>query len=113
MQMIDGARLERMRTLNDSCRCTLQGCRVMLTAGVVAFDSERVARILLKVREFDVFDEANDPHGEHDFGAIDDAGQRIFWKIDYYDQNLIGGSEDPADPNKTIRVLTVMLAEEY
>jgi hypothetical protein len=23
----------------------------------------------------------NDPHGEHDFGAFDHAGERIFWKI--------------------------------
>jgi hypothetical protein len=28
--------------------------------------------------------EDNDPHGEHDFGAFEHEGQRIFWKIDYY-----------------------------
>jgi hypothetical protein len=62
---------------------------------------------------FDAFIEDNDPHGEHDFGAFDHAGHRIFWKIDYYDQAIEFGSEDPADPDKTMRALTIMLAEEY
>jgi Protein of unknown function (DUF3768) len=57
------------------------------------------------------------PYGEHDFGAFtfDHEGEslRIFWKIDYYAPDLLHGSEDPADPAQTIRVLTIMLAEEY
>jgi hypothetical protein len=34
-------------------------------------------------------------------------------KIDNYDPTLSGGSEDPSDPAQTVRVLTLMLADEY
>lgn len=62
---------------------------------------------------FDTFTEDTDPHGEHDFGAFEHNGKKLFWKIDYYAPDMLHGSEDPADPSKTTRVLTVMLAREY
>ena len=55
----------------------------------------------------------NDPYGEHDFGSLTVARHKAFFKIDYYDQNLDFGSENPADASVTQRVLTIMLAEEY
>ena len=62
---------------------------------------------------WDDFDEANDPYGEHDFGGMDLFGAELLWKIDYYSPDMFSGSEDPADPLVTHRVLTVLLAEEY
>jgi len=62
---------------------------------------------------FDDFNADNDPHGEHDFGSFELEGEKLFSKIDYYDLAGEFGSEDPTDPKKTLRVLTVMLAEEY
>jgi hypothetical protein len=64
------------------------------------------------VREFDDFEAGSDPYGEHDFGAIQLDGARFLWKIEYYNRELDGGSEDPSTPTKTTRVLTVMLASE-
>jgi hypothetical protein len=34
----------------------------------------------------------------------------VFFKIDYYDEALAMHSPDPADPNVTQRVMTLMLA---
>lgn len=103
----------RIRALNDAFRTTLSGGRLMVTSGVQALGPVRVAVLAEKMRAFDEFTEGDDPYGEHDFGAFDDEGQRFLWKIDYYDPGMEFGSEDPADPAKTCRVLTLMLAEEY
>jgi hypothetical protein len=105
--------IERIRELNDDFRRTFVGGMVMITAGVEAMPDEQRRSLLAKVRAFDAFTEDNDPHGEHDFGAVDEGGARCFWKIDYYDREMIMHSDDAADPAVTTRVLTLMLAEEY
>jgi hypothetical protein len=107
------SKTEIIRDINDAFRRTFIGGAVVITAGVEAMPTERRRSLLQKVRAFDVFTGDNDPHGEHDFGAINEGGVRCFWKIDYYDRKTEMGSPDPADPSVTTRVLTVMLAEEY
>ena len=104
---------QRIRELNDALRRTFLGGQVMLTSGVDALPPDVKAKVLQAVRSFDAFDNGNDPHKEHDFGAFEIDDQKFFWKIDYYKRDLRGGSEDPADPNVTTRVLTIMLAWEY
>ena len=84
----------------------------MQTAGINALPREDQSAIREKVERFDVFTADNDPYREHDFGAFEHAGERIFWKIDYYDRTLSYRSEDPSDPAQTVRVLTIMLASE-
>lgn len=106
-------RTTAIRALNDYFRRTFIGGRLTITAGVDALGADRLAAILQNVQAFEDFDADNDPHEEHDFGAIELHDTRYFWKIDYYDPSMIYGSEDAADPSKTVRVLTVMLAEEY
>ena len=100
-------------TLNDTFRKTLSGGRVMLTAGINAMSQDDVAQILSRVRSFNDFTPDNNPYNEHDFFCFDYKGNNIFCKIDYYDKNLQYLSEDPADTSKTIRVMTIMLADEY
>jgi hypothetical protein len=106
-------RIARIRELNDLLRHTGMGGAVVWTTGVHALGPDALLQIAKAVETFDSFDEGNDPYGEHDFGAFEAAGKSLFWKIDYYDPTLTAGSEDPADPQSTCRVLTVMLAEEY
>ena len=68
----------------------------LLTQGVHFLDPDVKMSILAKVKAFDKFTEANDPYGEHDFGAIEMMGAgKVFWKIDYYDDsNMEFGAED-------------------
>ena len=105
---------ERIAKLNDLARTAMGvGGRLIQTEGISGLDPADQSRIREKVETFDDFTWRNDPYGERDFGAFDYEGQRIFWKIDYYDSNLEFGSDHPEDPGKTVRVLTIMLAEEY
>ena len=104
---------ERIAELNDLLRKTFIGGRIVITAGIAALPEGDQAAILEKVQTFDAFSPDNNPHGQRDFGSFSHNGQRVFWKIDYYDPFLTFGSEDPADPAKTARVLTIMLALEY
>ena len=85
----------------------------VITNGITSLSLDDQAQILYKVRCFNNFAEGDDPYGEHDFGAFNHNGQKVYWKIDYYDVNYEYGSEDPSDLNQTRRVLTIMLAQEY
>jgi hypothetical protein len=109
---------DKIRELNDAFRKGERPelGRIMITSGVrelVAAWPLGVVGVYSMVQRFDQFERANDPHREHDFGSFEVAGETCFWKIDYYDRSLEGGSEDPADENKTLRVLTIMRASEY
>ena len=103
----------RIRELNDAFRQGTGEGQVFVTAGVNEEGLEFVAAAMIGVREFSDFSQDNDPHHEHDFGALDVLGEKVFWKIDAYDQDLKYGSPDPTDPSVTTRVLTIMLASEY
>ena len=103
----------RIRLLNDNFRTTFVGGQVVMTAHVSDLPMDVKARVLIQVQRFASFNADNDSHSEHDFGSFEVAGEKFFWKIDYYDSGMTFGSEDPADPEKTRRVLTIMLAEEY
>ena len=102
-----------IRKLNDQFRQSLRGGMLVMTAGVIALGQDRQLKILEAVSKLDRFDENNDPYGEHDFGALEVAGERLFFKIDYYDHDLSAHSPDPTDPSVTKRLLTIMLADEY
>jgi hypothetical protein len=87
--------VDRIRALNDAFRRTFIGGAVMITTGVEAMPAEQRKSLLQKVRAFDAFTDDNDPHREHDFGAVDEGGVRYFWKIDCYERATEFGSPDP------------------
>ena len=99
----------RIARLNDAARRNVMS--YMTSAGVISLEPSIVGDIYTAVYNYKRFTEDDDPYGEHDFGSFTVAGNKIFWKIDYYDQQLKYGS-DPLDPNCR-RVVTIMLAEEY
>jgi hypothetical protein len=104
---------DRIRVLNDNFRSTFVGGRVLTTPGVAELPVDTKARFLLAVQSFSNFTKDNDPHGEYDFGYFQIETETYFWKIDYFDLAIQFGSENPADPEQTTRVLTVMRADEY
>src|SRR3981081_3059250 len=103
----------KIRELNDRFRTTMTGGRVMMTAGVDALPSDVKAMVIRRVATFSDFNADNAPHSEHAFGSFQLGGHKLFFKLDYFNSTMEFGSEDPSDPSKTIRVLTIMLAEEY
>ncbi len=104
---------DQIRKLNDQFRKDFGAGRAVLTLGVAALGEEAVARVVRTIEVYDDFCHANDPGEEHDFGAFDIDGQRIFFKIDYYDSSLSYHSTDPTNAAITQRVITIMLATEY
>ena len=105
---IDIERAGKISALNDALRRAAP-MSATVTSGV--YELPDLHGLMQAVREFDSFTEDNDPYDEHDFGSLEWHDEKVFWKIDYYDQALEYG-EDPLS-SKCRRVLTVMLASEY
>ena len=105
---IDAERAVKIAKLNDRFRG--MALDVMISAGVRDTLPDLVG-LQVAIEQFSNFNENNDPYGEHDFGSLVWHGKKVFWKIDYYDQDRKYGL-DPLDP-KCRRVITVILASEY
>jgi hypothetical protein len=104
----------RIRQLNDELR-TEGSCRNgrVVAAGRLAQEIEKIGKVAAAVATHDDWNEGDDPYSEHDFGKLDVEGEAVIWKIGYYSLDEMHGSEHPEDPNVTIRILTLMFAEDY
>lgn len=110
----DVPRAEQIARLNDQLRKSGVGGQIMISRGVHGLIGANGAELLRMLGAYEDFDADSDPHGERDFGAFDFEGNELLWKIDYYsDADFRFGSDDPANPAVTHRVLTILLAEEY
>ncbi len=105
---------QRVRELNDRFRTEgLGNGSILITPGIQELGGDATVAVIDQVRKFADFSDDNDPWKQHDFGALEHSGQKVFWKIDCYDPSCIYGSENPANEALTHRVLTIMLASEY
>lgn len=112
-------RLQRIRALNDLCRlgrdpeARIVATRTCLVAlggeGSLAAEAVAQARLLSALKLY-AFTEEDGPEGDR--GRFELDGETILFRIAYYDRSLDWGSEDPADPAVTRRVLTIMLPED-
>lgn len=107
--------LSEIASLNDRFRRSFRGGKVIATQGIAALPALTQLDVMLAVQDFNQWSDDNDPHLEHDFVSVDveSVPEKVFAKIDYYNSDMSAGSENPADPKQTTRVMTIMLASEY
>ena len=105
--MVEYLMISNIASLNDTFRRS--GFGVTMTQGVGNLPD--LDGLMGAVRDFNRFSEDNDPYGERDFGSLVWFGEKVYWKIDYYNKTLTAWENPLSD--KCLRILTVMLAEEY
>ncbi len=112
-------RTKRIAALNDELRRNPVNRalgQVLLSNGIAARGAEFKAMVLTALARMQAkdFKKGNDPYGERDFNSFTIDAKLVLFKIDYYAKDdLRRASDDPADPVKTTRVMTLMLASEY
>ena len=79
-----------------------------MTPAVYELDPQLRGRAIWAVARYERFD----PDSEHNWGVFIFAGYSFEWHIEYRSANGPGLSPDPADPAKTLRVLTLYIAAD-
>ncbi|HDZ82240.1 MAG TPA: DUF3768 domain-containing protein [Roseobacter sp.] len=87
--------------------------KLVMTAGIAAQSDEFRAALIGALIAFDAFDVDSDPYGLHEMGVLEIEGERVWFKFYLFDENFEYGSEAPADPARTCRVLTLLFPSEY
>ncbi|QOT74534.1 DUF3768 domain-containing protein (plasmid) [Sphingobium fuliginis] len=112
--------VERIGELNDRARHGLDRTakRVVTRTCLmtIAGSESDVALFVAQARIIQALRQWEPPVGdrsERDLGYFELDGHRLMFKCDYYAPGLEWGSENPADPDRTIRVITVMLPSDY
>ena len=104
---MDNLRNEETARRNDIAR--LLSLNVVLTNGVAKLPD--LEGLLRAVRTYNDFTEKTDPYQAHDMGFFEWRGERVIWKIDYYNPELTCFEDPLSDTCK--RIVTIMLASEY
>ena len=101
-------RLANIIALNDQLRITFKGGRVQMTPSVYELDERLRGRALSVLARYDSFH----PDSDHDWGTFIFAGYSFEWRIEYRGKDGTGISPNPADPDKTLRVLTLYAIDD-
>ena len=98
--MVDRARIIE---LNDLLRTSFKGGTVRVATSAYDLDARLCGRALCAMSR----SARIDPDGNHDRGRFVFAGYLFAWEIAYRASHGTGLSTDPADPEKTSRLLTL------
>lgn len=79
-----------------------------MTPSVYELDARLRGRALSVLARYDGFH----PDSEHDWGVFIFAGYSFEWRVEYRAMDDTGVSLDPADPEKTCRVLTLYVVDD-
>jgi hypothetical protein len=101
-------RRDKVVALNDQLRTTFKGGRVQMTRSVYDLDDRLRGRALSVLARYNKFA----PDSQHDCGVFIFAGFAFEWRIEYRGKDRVGQSPDPADPERTMRVLTLYVTED-
>jgi hypothetical protein len=101
-------RRAKIVALNDQLRISFKGGRVQMTKCVYELDDRLRGRALAVLARYNKFH----PDSEHDWGTFIFAGFSFEWRIEYRGKDGTGISPDPADPDKTLRVLTLYAIDD-
>jgi len=99
---------DKIIELNDQFRTTFKGGRVQMTPSVYDLDARLRGRAVYVMSRYNKFDDDS----EHDWGVFIFAGYSFEWRIEYRGKDGTGVSPDPADPEKTFRVLTLYAVDD-
>jgi hypothetical protein len=98
----------RIIELNDQFRTTFKSGRVQMTPSIYDLDARLRGRALYVLSRYNRFDDDS----EHDWGVFIFAGYSFEWRIECRGKDGTGVSLDPADPDKTFRVLTLYAMDD-
>jgi hypothetical protein len=101
-------RLAKIVALNDQLRTSFKGGRVQMTPSVYELDDRLRGRALSVLARYNKFA----PDSEHDWGTFIFAGFSFEWRIECRSKGGSGPSPNPADPDRTLRVLTLYAIDD-
>ncbi len=100
--------LAKIIELNDQLRTTFRGGKVQVVPSVHALDARLCGRALVAMSRCSKFAH----NSQHDWGRFTFAGYAFEWCVEYRSRDGTSVSPDPADSEKTVRVLTLSAVDD-